>query len=60
MIKEGSKMMKRSKPKDGYIDFKTKEDYNKWLAYGHIHHVFKGKQPVRVAGKVVKVKHGRC
>lgn len=41
------------------INFKTTAGYKKWLAYGHIHGVFKkpGHVRVKIHGKVHKVKH---
>jgi len=58
--KEAKRLASIKPSKDGYIDFKSKEDYNKWLAYGHIHGQFKktpGNQKIRIGGKVHKVKH---
>ncbi len=40
------------------IDFKNKEDYQKWLAYGHMHGVFHGHTPVSIHGSEHSVKHG--
>jgi len=43
-------------------NFKSKEAYRKWLAYGHIHGVFEkspGHTPVKIRGKRKKVKHKR-
>lgn len=37
--------------------FKSKAGYRKWLAYGHIHHVFHGRQKVYIGGRLHKVKH---
>ena len=39
------------------MNFKSEADYKKWLAYGHMHKKFHGKQPVTIAGKPHKVKH---
>lgn len=43
------------------MHFKNKEGYNKWLAYGHIHHEFTEiSQPkVFIHGKLHKVKHDK-
>ncbi len=46
--------------KGGPVNFKNKEDYAKWLAYGHIHGAFDktpGNQKVSIAGKSHKVEH---
>lgn len=43
------------------MNFKSKKNYSKWLAYGHIHNVFKatpGDQLIKIRGKKHKVKHG--
>jgi hypothetical protein len=45
----------------GSRNFKSKEAYRKWLAYGHIHGDFKKKkgfQSVTIRGKPHKVEHG--
>ena len=44
------------------MNFKSKESYRRWLAYGHIHGVFKktpGNVNVYIRGKPHKVKHTR-
>jgi len=41
------------------IHFKKKSGYKKWLAYGHMHKVFKGKKRVTIGGKSHKVQHAR-
>lgn len=44
----------------GTKNFQTKEAYHKYLAYGHIHHVFEdtpGNQQIKIAGHKHKVKH---
>lgn len=44
----------------GTRNFKSKEAYQKYLAYGHIHHVFEetpGNQNVTIRGKRHRVKH---
>lgn len=44
------------------MDFKSKEDYKRWLAYGHARGVFKktpGHTKVKIRGKPYKVKHGK-
>lgn len=44
------------------MNFKNKKNYDKWLAYGHIHKDFEntpGNQKITIAGKVHKVKHKR-
>ncbi|NIA12353.1 MAG: hypothetical protein GWP10_22220 [Nitrospiraceae bacterium] len=41
------------------LHFKSKEDYKKWLAYGHMHVKNFGKRPrprVYVRGKLYKIK----
>jgi hypothetical protein len=41
-------------------NFKSKEDYERWLAYGHSHKVFEktpGNTPVEIKGKSHKVNH---
>ena len=45
--------------KGGKINFKSKGDYNKWLAYGHASGAFDkpGHQKVYIRGKSHKVKH---
>lgn len=46
----------------GTICFKNRKNYREWLAFGHMHGTFKavpGNQRVFVAGKKVKVKHGK-
>jgi len=43
------------------LNFKTKAGYRKWLAFGHIHKVFKktpGHQKITIRGKPHKVFHG--
>lgn len=37
--------------------FKSVAAYDRWLAYGHIHHKFHGKENVVIAGKHHKVIH---
>lgn len=42
------------------MNFKSKEAYKKWLAYGHATGVFErtpGHTPVKIRGKTHKVKH---
>lgn len=39
------------------IHFKSKRGYQKWLAFGHLHHVFHGKENVVIAGHKHKVEH---
>jgi hypothetical protein len=39
------------------VNFKSKEGYRKWLAFGHIHKKFHGKQKVTIRGKPHTVKH---
>ena len=42
-------------------NFKSKESYQKWLAFGHLSGVFEetpGHQKVLIRGKKHKVKHG--
>jgi len=41
------------------MNFKSKEVYRKWLAYGHIHGLFKSKRNVsiKIRGKPHRVKH---
>ena len=44
----------------GRRNFKSKEAYRKWLAYGHLSGVFKktpGHQKVTIKGKPHRVKH---
>ena len=43
------------------VNFKSKEAYKKWLAYGHMHVKGFGKTPlkVKIKGKPHKVKHSR-
>ena len=41
------------------VDFKNKAGYEKWLAYGHMHGVFHGKQQVKIGGKKHKVDHSK-
>lgn len=43
----------------GKVNFKSKEDYNKWLAYGHATGIFNkpGNKKVFIRGKSHKVKH---
>lgn len=44
------------------IHFSTNKAYRKWNAYGHIHHVFKGKGPypgIYIRGRKHRVKHTR-
>ena len=44
------------------MNFRSKEAYRKWLAYGHIHGVFKkarGHVRVKIRGRPHKVKHTR-
>lgn len=41
------------------VNFKSKGAYQKWLAYGHMHNAFHGKEKVKIAGKVHKVQHGK-
>lgn len=46
----------------GTKNFKSKKDYEKWLAYGHIHKDFEktpGNQKVTIKGKPHKVKHSK-
>lgn len=39
------------------LHFKSKEAYQKWLAYGHIHHAFHGKKEIVIHGHHHKVYH---
>ncbi len=39
------------------VNFKNAGDYQKWLAYGHMHNKFHGKEKVKIAGKSHKVDH---
>lgn len=42
------------------LHFKSKKNYLKWVAFGHIHHVFKGKGTgvnVKIHGHYHKIKH---
>ena len=42
------------------MNFKSPEEYKKWLAYGHMHGTFEqtpGNTPVKIKGKAHKVKH---
>lgn len=39
------------------INFKSKAAYKRYLAYGHIHDKFHGKQAVTIRGKAHKVQH---
>jgi len=42
------------------MNFKSEEDYRKWLAFGHIHGIFKktkGHVKVLIGGKPHKVNH---
>jgi len=44
------------------MNFKSKADYQKWLAFGHMHGAFKktsGNTPVKIKGKTKKVKHNK-
>jgi hypothetical protein len=41
------------------VDFRNYEAYRKWLAYGHIHGVFKGRKQVTIAGEPHHVTHKR-
>jgi len=44
------------------MNFRSKEAYRKWLAYGHIHGIFEevpGHVDVYIRGKPHKVKHSR-
>lgn len=43
------------------LNFKSKEAYRKWLAYGHMHIPDFGETPVgiKIRGKKHKVKHSR-
>lgn len=43
--------------KGGTVNFANEEKYKKWLAYGHIHHKFSGKEKISIAGKEHKVDH---
>lgn len=40
-------------------NFKSGAAYKKWLAYGHMHDVFHGTQPVSIRGKPHKVNHSK-
>ena len=45
------------------MNFRSKEAYRKWLAYGHIHGVFRktpGHVNVFIRGKPHKVRHSRA
>jgi len=42
------------------MNFKSKADYKRWLAYGHMHGQFEktpGNQPVSIQGKSHPVEH---
>lgn len=42
------------------LNFKSKEGYHKYLAFGHIHKVFEntpGVQKIKIQGKPIRVKH---
>jgi hypothetical protein len=41
------------------VNFKNKGTYWKWLAYGHAHNKFHGKQKVTIAGKPHHVVHSK-
>lgn len=42
------------------INFKSSGAYKRWLAFGHMHPgTFKGKTPVKIAGKPHKVDHAK-
>lgn len=43
------------------MNFKSKEAYRKWLAYGHIHGLFNspGNVSVKIRGKSHRVKHSK-
>ena len=48
---------KRSKPKDGYLDFKSKAAYMRWENYLKRNNIKTGgKVPIRINGKVLKKK----
>lgn len=60
MVKPYKRKGKRVKGYNKTMDFKTTSGYKKWLAYGHIHGVFKkvpGYTRVKIRGKVHKVQH---
>lgn len=41
------------------MDFSSKENYEKWLGYGHVNHLFKhGNVNIEIRGKKHKVEHG--
>ena len=39
------------------VNFKSKAAYERWLAFGHIHGKFHGKEKVTIRGKPHKVEH---
>lgn len=44
------------------MNFASKADYQKWLAFGHMHGAFAkspGNTPVKIAGKAKKVDHSK-
>ena len=41
----------------GAVDFKSADAYHKWLAFGHMHDKFHGKEKVEIQGKMHKVRH---
>lgn len=45
----------------GTLHFKTKAGYDRWEAYGHMHHVFKDKDKPKIviAGKPHAVMHSK-
>lgn len=43
-------------------NFKSKEAYRKWSAYGHIHELFEGtpgNMDIKIKGRVHKVQHSK-
>ena len=54
-------MKKAKKRKVKGLNFKSKEAYKKWLAYGHMHIKGFGKTPMKVSikGKNIKVNHAK-
>lgn len=39
------------------VHFKTNRAYHKWLAYGHIHNAFHGREKIVIAGHKHHVEH---
>lgn len=41
------------------VNFKDEGAYKRWLAYGHMHGDFHGKEPVSIGGAEHHVNHGK-